>query len=177
MKPFNLDEALKGEPVLLKNGDKGYVKFLVPDICSENTLTEFVGYGISFDDEFYVCEWDGEGNDRLYDEYSIVGMWCKEKNMRGMLTDEIKSKSIHLLGYEINQKELRLMPYLQYCVINDMDIERRRINSEEREILINWEKLGFINSPLSDLKIKKSFYDAICELIFIGYVFSVDREG
>ncbi|MFZ7174001.1 hypothetical protein ACLSYX_04110 [[Pasteurella] aerogenes] len=95
----------------------------------------------------------------------------------GMLTDEIKEKSIHLVGYGINQKELRLMPYLQYCVINDLDIEQRRINSDEREILMNWEKLGFINSPLSDLKIKKSFYDAICELIFIGYVFPSNREG
>ena len=41
MKPFNLENALKGEPVLLKNGDKGYVKFLVPDICSENTQTKY----------------------------------------------------------------------------------------------------------------------------------------
>ncbi|SUB33560.1 pyruvate kinase [[Pasteurella] mairii] len=75
MKSFNLEEALKGEPVLLKNGDKGYVKFLVPDACSKNTQTEFVGYGISVHDEFYICEWDGEGNDRLYDESSIIGMW------------------------------------------------------------------------------------------------------
>ena len=34
----------------------------------------------------------------------------------GMLTDEIKEKSIHLVGYGINQKELRLMPYPSTCL-------------------------------------------------------------
>ena len=34
---------------------------------------------------------------------------------RGMLTDEIRAKSKELLGYEITQVELRLMPYLQYA--------------------------------------------------------------
>ena len=38
---------------------------------------------------------------------------------RGMITDEIKQKSIELLGYEVSQQELRLIPYVMYCLVNE----------------------------------------------------------
>ena len=37
---------------------------------------------------------------------------------RGQITDEIKAKSKELLGYEIDQKELRLMPYVQLSIFS-----------------------------------------------------------
>ena len=37
---------------------------------------------------------------------------------RGQLTDEVKKVSKDKLGYEISLDELRLMPYLQYCLMN-----------------------------------------------------------
>ncbi|WP_109078960.1 hypothetical protein [Aggregatibacter kilianii] len=95
---------------------------------------------------------------------------------RGMLTDEIMAKAQELLGYEFTQTELRLMPYLQYCVINDNNVDPKHINSAERNILMNWQNQGFISSPSSNLKISKLFYDAICELLWMGYVMSVERD-
>ena len=66
---------------------------------------------------------------------------------RGMITDEIKQKSIELLGYEVSQQELRLIPYVMYCLVNDDNIDMRKVNNAEREILMKWKEKGFIDSP------------------------------
>ncbi|EBV1275552.1 hypothetical protein D6T17_27095 [Salmonella enterica subsp. enterica serovar Oranienburg] len=47
----------------------------------------------------------------------------KERNKacgRGQLSPEIERKSRELLGYAISQQELRLMPYVQHCAINEI---------------------------------------------------------
>lgn len=62
---------------------------------------------------------------------------------RGQLTEAIKLKAMELLGVEITQREIRLMPYVQYCAVNDGFIDHIRTNSAEREILSRWELLGF----------------------------------
>lgn len=96
--------------------------------------------------------------------------------MRGMLTEEITQKSEMLLGYAISKKELRLMPYLIYCLTNNQNIERNNIDTEERAILSKWREHGFIDSPSSNLAVTKSFYDAANELIFLGYVLTTGRQ-
>ena len=97
--------------------------------------------------------------------------------MRGMLTDEIKQKSKELFGYEITQEELRLMPYVMYCVLKDGNLNRKDVDSVEMEILTNWEDKGFIKSPFTGLKVSKDFYDKVNELLWIGYVVAVERDN
>lgn len=89
---------------------------------------------------------------------------------RGQLTDIIKEKSTELLGYEINQQELRLMPYLQYQMVNEQRISPKSINADERKILSKWRELGYIEGGASGLGMTKEFWNIINELIFIGYV-------
>lgn len=89
---------------------------------------------------------------------------------RGQLTQRIKDKSLELLGREINQKELRLMPYVQYVMTNSQKIDIRHINAEEREILSKWRKAGYIEGGASGLQITEEFWNAICEIIRLGYV-------
>ncbi|QLB15857.1 hypothetical protein A6B39_10560 [Mannheimia granulomatis] len=96
--------------------------------------------------------------------------------MRGILSEEIKQKSQELLGYELTQDELRLMPYLQYCAINDKNIDPRSVNNKERRILMDWQDKGYIKSPTSMFGISKMFYDAISELLWLGYIVSVERD-
>ena len=97
--------------------------------------------------------------------------------MRGMLTDEIKQKSKELFGYEITQEELRLMPYVMYCVFNDDNLNRKNVDMVEMEILTNWEDKGFIKSPFTGLKVSKDFYDKVNELLWIGYVVALERDN
>ncbi len=89
---------------------------------------------------------------------------------RGMLTKEIKSMSLKLLGYKISQTELRLMAYVQYVMCNEQRIDIRKINQEERTILLTWRAKNYIKGGASGLAITKEFWDAICELVWLGYV-------
>ena len=89
---------------------------------------------------------------------------------RGQLTERIKTKSKELLGYEIDQIELRLMPYIQYQMCNEHKINPNNINSDERKILSKWREAGHIEGGASGLGITKDFWDIINEIIFLGYI-------
>lgn len=91
---------------------------------------------------------------------------------RGQLTPEIERKSRELLGYVISQQELRLMLYVQHCAMNDGYIDQRRVSAQEREILRQWERRGFGGFG-PDLSIEKSFWNAISEILWLGYVMPV----
>lgn len=75
MKAFDLEKALAGEPVMLKDGSKAFVKFSVPIEPKENNFADIVGFKIS-GNEFVVKEWDSSGVARFAEHCdSIVGMW------------------------------------------------------------------------------------------------------
>lgn len=89
---------------------------------------------------------------------------------RGMLTDRIKEKSLKLLGYEITTIELRLMPYIQYIMVNNHILEIVYFNKEEDEILNKWQEMKFIDINNSKISITKEFWDILSEIIYLGYV-------
>jgi len=97
-------------------------------------------------------------------------MIIKMEQKRGQLTDRIKIKSKELLGYEINQTELRLIAHIQYVMTNEQRINPNNINKEEREILSKWRKVGHIEGGASGLQITEEFWNIICEIIRLGYV-------
>lgn len=89
---------------------------------------------------------------------------------RGQLTDRIIKKSEELLGYAIPQQELRLMVYIQYVMVNEQHINIEKVNNEERKILSKWREAGHIVGGAAQLSITEEFWDAICEIVFLGYV-------
>lgn len=104
-----------------------------------------------------------------------------ESQLRGQLSNRIKQRSVELLGYEITQRELRLMPYIQYQLANNQRIDPRSINEEERQILIDWVNKGYVIDGVSikgrpmmsenaKLKVTKKFWDSMLEIIWLGYV-------
>ncbi len=89
---------------------------------------------------------------------------------RGQLTERIKTKSVELLGYEIDQEELRLMPYILTVMMNEQKIQIRRIGGSERGILEKWREAGHIEGGASSLQITEDFWNIICEIVRLGYV-------
>lgn len=76
---------------------------------------------------------------------------------RGKLTEAVKWKSKELLGYEISQNELRLLPYISYIMQNEQKIDYKKINEEEIEILQKWSDNKYIIMSDSKITITKRF--------------------
>jgi len=89
---------------------------------------------------------------------------------RGELTDRIKKKSEELFGSEITTKELRLLPYLMYVMMNEQRLDPNKINEEERKILRKWKDAGYIEGGASGMLITEEFWKIMTEIIFLGYV-------
>lgn len=84
MKEFDLKAALNGEPVMLRNGQKAYIKYnLLDEINSLNVkvgMYPLVGYRLECN---YInnTSWDvlGIAKYRATREYDIIGMWEEPK--------------------------------------------------------------------------------------------------
>ena len=94
----------------------------------------------------------------------------KETQKRGKLTERIKSLSLELLGYEIDQLELRLMPYIVYVMMNEQKLDPNKIIKEERAIIQKWRDLGYIEGGASGLSITEEFWGILSKIMFAGYV-------
>jgi len=94
------------------------------------------------------------------------------KQGRGQLTQRIKDKSKELFGYELTVRQLRLIPYILNVMQNDKTIDRRRINDEEFDIIIQWENENHLTYSVAscELTITKDFWDKANEILFLGYV-------
>lgn len=84
MKKFDLKAALNGEPVMLRNGQKAYIKYnLLDEIKSLNVkvgMYPLVGYRLEYN---YInnTSWDVLGVAKYHAtrEYDIIGMWEEPK--------------------------------------------------------------------------------------------------
>lgn len=92
--------------------------------------------------------------------------------MRGRITKQTKQIAKDLLGIEnLSAKELRLMPYLQYIMMNEQTLKYGKISIEEEDILKKWEGKGWISIDKGyKLSISKIFYDALCQLMWESYI-------
>lgn len=94
---------------------------------------------------------------------------------RGQLTTQIIAKAREVLGQEITQRELRLMPYVQHCVVNDQNIDPNKVNAEERVLLSHWRERGWISGGAVDLEVTEKFWHAMHDLLWLGYVTHEDQ--
>ncbi|WP_052119481.1 hypothetical protein [Gallibacterium genomosp. 1] len=75
MKSFNLEKALAGEPVILRSGDKAFIKYKIPE--EYHSLYPLQGFSIDKDGAVYVLSWGTDGiNDYTGEtDVDIIGMW------------------------------------------------------------------------------------------------------
>jgi hypothetical protein len=91
---------------------------------------------------------------------------------RGMLTDNIKKLAKVKYGMDLTTAELRLMPYIQYRLLNHNNLDPAHIDQEDREVLSKWRKSGYIEGGISkySLGCTKEFWDIMSELIWLAYI-------
>lgn len=91
---------------------------------------------------------------------------------RGKATQAVVEKARELLGINrLSRMELRLIPYVQYCLVNDRRLDPARLNQYERTILSSWRRRGWIEGGASrdSLRVSKEFWDAMSELMWLAY--------
>lgn len=87
MKEFNLEAALNGEPVMLRNGCKGVVYYKIPKeyFFSDGSNSAFPLKGLIFDEDGFIKDssyfWTANGfcNHGSYHPNDIIGMWDEPK--------------------------------------------------------------------------------------------------
>lgn len=84
MKKFNAEEALKGAPVKLRNGQKAYVE-------KYNEGAVFVYFGYVEDEKKIITTWTKEGTEFCFIESQrdIISMW-QEKDEDSVIEDDTK---------------------------------------------------------------------------------------
>lgn len=84
---------------------------------------------------------------------------------RGQYTDGLKEK------YNITCKQLRLLPYFQYLLMNEMAIDLMKIDEEELKILAKWRDEGKITFSMSEpCTCTRAFWDWMNEILWETYV-------
>lgn len=91
---------------------------------------------------------------------------------RGKLTDAVQTAAKKHLNRPIDTFELRLMPYVQYCLMNDQNIEPAKVNGNERAVLTSWRSEGLLSGGSSrrSLQVTKKFWDAMSDILWEAYV-------
>ena len=90
--------------------------------------------------------------------------------MRGALTPEIQTVAHLHLKRKITRTELRLMAYVQYVMMNEQKLEMQKLNQEDRDVLRKWREEEHIEGGVSGLAITREFWDAMCAILWFGYV-------
>lgn len=96
---------------------------------------------------------------------------ANEPTRRGALTAEIQTKAVEVLSWgDITLTELRLLPYIQYTMMNDQRLDPNKVSPEERVVLSQWRQRGWIEGGASGLSVSKHFWDGLNEILWLGYV-------
>lgn len=95
---------------------------------------------------------------------------------RGMLTQEIIDFARGKIGGELTRDALRLVPYLQFCCVNQQCVDIAKINTADRAILMEWKKRGFVDGGISEpIAMTKEFWDFCNDILWQSY--AVQKEA
>lgn len=91
-------------------------------------------------------------------------------NRRGMLTEAVQHMAKKFLRREISVEELRLYPYIDYCIKNGQGWSYEKINPEEVKILNKLDREEHIIYSPEKIMVSKPFYDYMQDVLAISYV-------
>lgn len=100
--------------------------------------------------------------------------------MRGSLSKKVQNKAKELIGRELSRDELRLIPYMQYVMVNDQKIDICKLNGKDEKIMREWNEANYYyaiqygSEESYRLVITKELWNFMCEILFIAYVERAD---
>lgn len=97
-----------------------------------------------------------------------------DEKVRGVLNADIQELAKEYFGEEMTTTELRLIPYIDYCVKNGNDFSLSQINDDELEILQYWEETERVLLSTGKVFITRSFYNFIQNILAVSYVAFVE---
>jgi hypothetical protein len=89
---------------------------------------------------------------------------------RGELTERVEEASRVQLGYEITQKELRFMAYVQYELMNNQKLDVNKIDGAEIVIFDSWVKDGRAYFVGDYFRVTSAFWQAMNNILWLSYV-------
>lgn len=89
---------------------------------------------------------------------------------RGEFTPAIKAKMDEFMSRETTRAEFRLLPYIQYTMVNNQKIDPNHVNGEDRTVLTLWREAGHIEGGASGLAITEQFWEFLNSILWLGYV-------
>ena len=89
---------------------------------------------------------------------------------RRILTNEVQTNAKYLLGRYISRSELKLMPYIQYVLMNDQQLDLRKINCDDEEVMTLWRREGYLLGDGMNIMVTKKFWDILNKLMWLAYV-------
>lgn len=95
---------------------------------------------------------------------------CIEEVSRGTITEELSKKYSEFWEHDMTVTELRLVPYLYYCIVDHRCIDPRKITSDERKIISNLRKRGLIDGGASEsLACTRECWDVFTNILWDAY--------
>lgn len=89
---------------------------------------------------------------------------------RGMLTPAREEKIFEATGCRFRQAEIRLMPYLQYLVVNSMKLDPTRVSQKDRQIIAQFRSKGWLSGGASEpVTVSRDFWDIMNECLWVCY--------
>lgn len=153
MKEFNLDEALKGNPVVLRNGNIAYIKYVIPHKFSVASGDKVLNGFMVYDECASTISWDSNGKygyDDKASKHDIVGMYDNTFNVKRALDGEpvkLKNGLKAYIKYELHSdSSYNLMGYY----IDDVT---------EFEYPVCWSNKGMINDLNNFFDIESMWVD------------------
>ena len=97
--------------------------------------------------------------------------------MRGVITEKVQELAKAYLGREITVKELRLYPFIDYCLKNGGYMDRSKLSREEIDILHGYDK-DKCERDEGYIYVSEDFYEYIQKVLWESYVGTkIDDQG
>lgn len=100
------------------------------------------------------------------------------RKSRGNVEDQnikhLDEKFQKMLGRNANKNEIRLFPYLMYCLM-DQYVDRSRLARYEIDLLQDYQNKGLLIKQGADIGATKEFWDFINEIVYDRYVCEVEE--